>query len=183
MKIPWFLWELPKGENILAIGDKLCSFMCESFTLSVTDGDSSLEEETKGSGFNIRSFSFENYSADLFNEDGKRVENEIESSFTTKIFAFGAPHIRKNIEQVNLQVGNNGGNMIKVFFITENGTDETNITPKGRDTTNYTAGYIESCAVFPTIKQVLRFGLKLQSKGYLAVDSAVIKYRITGGAR
>lgn len=183
VKIPWFLWELPKGDNILAIGDKLCSFMCESFTPSITDGDSCLEEGAKGSGFNIRSFSFENYSADLLYEGDKRVETEIESSFTTKIFAFGAPHIRKNIEQVNLQVGNNGGNMIKVFFITENGTNETDITPKGRDTINYTAGYIDSCAVFPSIKQVLRFGIKLESKGTLAVDSAVIKYRITGGAR
>ena len=93
--------------------------------------DSSLEEGAKGSGFNIRSFSFENYSADLLYEGDKRVETEIESSFTTKIFAFGAPHIRKNIEQVNLQVGNNGGNMIKVFTVIFEVPDDYNLLTYG----------------------------------------------------
>lgn len=163
IKIPWFLWKLPKGAIVMNIGGlATLEFKYESL-----------------SSCSVRSFHFGNYSADIFN-DG---ECEIESYFATKVFTAGIPHIRKNIEQINLQLGNNGGVPIIVIFITDNGTEQETVTLFEDQTQNDTAGFIESRAVFPCIKQIIRFGLKLQSKGMLAVDSVIIKYRTTGGAR
>ena len=168
IKIPWFLWTVPKGSIAANIGATLTA----------------AEFEYSESGSKLRSFYFTDYSCDLLLDDSNnRVENAILSSFTTKIFNFGAPHIRKNIEQINLQLGNNGGEPINLFFVTENGTEQSEIIPSGNELNNYTAGYIDSRAVFPCIKQVLRFGIKLECKGTLAVDSVILKYRTLGGAR
>lgn len=167
IRIPWYIWEINFGGRILSVGDKL----------AIADFGNHNESTSKVSFYKSQLDS-ENCYDELIGSNG-----EIVSSFTTKLFDFSQPHIRKNIEQINIQLGNNNGNPIKVFFITESGVDETNILTQGNETKNYTAGYIESCAVFPCIKQALRFALKIESKGRLAVDSMILKYRSTGGAR
>lgn len=167
IRIPWYIWEINFGGRILSVGDKL----------AIADFGNHNESTSKVSFYKSQLDS-ENCYDELIGSNG-----EIVSSFTTKLFDFSQPHIRKNIEQINIQLGNNNGNPIKVFFITESGVDETNILTQGSETKNYTAGYIESCAVFPCIKQALRFALKIESKGRLAVDSMILKYRSTGGAR
>ncbi len=164
IKIPWYLWEVPKGKSLSVFGDKLTAL-----DISVIDNK-----------YQVESFYFDQRA----NKDKlSGTESEIVSSFTTKIFDFGLPHIRKNIEQLNLQLGNNDGEAINLHLITENGTEEEQAFTDGADTQSYTAGYITSRAVFPCIKQVLRLGLKFESKGTLAVDSVILKYRTLGGAR
>lgn len=168
IKIPWFLWELPKGKSISNVGDTLMAS----------------EIEYGQTGSRIRSFYFTESDRDVLQTlRGEFVEREIVSLFATKVLDFGMPHIRKNIEQINLQLGNNGGKPIKISLVTENGTEQTEIVLSGNETHNYTAGYIESRAVFPCIKQVIKFGLVLESSGMLALDSVILKYRTAGGAR
>ena len=168
VKIPWFLWEIPNGSCLINVGNTLVT----------------AEFEYNESGSKVRSFYFTDSNCDKIMDDlEKHIKVPIDSSFTTKIFTFGAPHIRKNIEQINLQLANNGGEPIEVFFVTENGTEQTNIITKGAEFSAYTAGYIDSHAVFPCIKNVVKFGLRLESRGALAIDSAVLKFRVTGGAR
>ena len=168
IKIPWFLWELPKGKSICNIGDTL-------MTSEIEYGQTNAR---------LRSFYFTESDHDILQTlRGEFVEKEIVSLFATKVLDLGMPHIRKNIEQINLQLGNNGGKPIKISLVTENGTEQTKIILIGSETHNYTAGYIESRAVFPCIKQVIKFGLVLESNGTLALDSVILKYRTTGGAR
>ena len=170
IRIPWYYWEVPKGQKLMTIGDCLS-------VVGITDSDGE---------FVVISYRFNaEGSADRFlgKETGEYITSAITSSFTTKIFDFSLPHRRKNIEQLNLQLGNNNGEAIDIYFITENGTEQTQVFTDGAETQSYTAGYITSRAVFPCIKQVLRFGLRLECKGALAVDSVILKYRILGGAR
>lgn len=165
VRIPWYCWKIGKGKKMMTIGDVL----------------SLVDIENKGEEYFINSYRF-----DLKENVDKSIDTqqEIYSSFTTKMFDFGLPHIRKNIEQINVQLGNNGGEEILVHIVTENGIDETVVFTDGKETQNYTAAYITSRALYPCIKQVIKMGLKLKCKGCLAVDSLIIKYRITtGGAR
>lgn len=168
--IPWYSWEITNVQKLAVIGNHLSS-------VNITD--------IGGKLYAISYYFNAKGTADklLDKESGKYITSAISSSFTTKIFDFGLPHRRKNIEQINLQIGNNGGVPINLFFVTENGTEQSEIITTGNDLTNYTAGYIDSRAVFPCIKQILRFGIKVECKGKLAVDSVILKYRTTGGAR
>jgi hypothetical protein len=168
--IPWYSWEINDVQKLAVIGNHLSA-------VNITD---------IGGKFYAISYYFNTKgTADklLDKESGKYITTAISSSFTTKIFDFGLPHRRKNIEQINLQIGNNGGVPINLFFVTENGTEQSEVIPSGNELNNYTAGYIDSRAVFPCIKQVLRFGIKIECKGTLAVDSVILKYRTLGGAR
>ena len=168
--IPWYSWEITNVHKLAVIGNYLSA-------VNIID---------IGGKFYAISYYFNaKGTADklLDKESGKYITSAISSSFTTKIFDFGLPHRRKNIEQINLQIGNNGGVPINLFFVTENGTEQSEVIPSGNELNNYTAGYIDSRAVFPCIKQVLRFGIKIECKGTLAVDSVILKYRTLGGAR
>ncbi len=168
--IPWYSWEINDVQKLAVIGDNLSA-------VNITDMDGKLYAISYY--FNAKGTADKLFDKEL----GEYVTTAISSSFTTKIFNFGLPHRRKNIEQINLQVGNNGGVPINLFFVTENGTEQSEVIPSGNELNNYTAGYIDSRAVFPCIKQVLRFGIKFECKGTLAVDSVILKYRTLGGAR
>lgn len=168
--IPWYSWEINDVQNLAVIGNHLSA-------VNITDIGGKLYAISYY--FNAKGTADRLYDKEL----GKYVTTAITSSFTTKIFDFGLPHRRKNIEQINLQIGNNGGVPINLFFVTENGTEQSEVILSGNELNNYTAGYIDSRAVFPCIKQVLRFGIKAECKGTLAVDSVILKYRTLGGAR
>lgn len=168
--IPWYSWEITNVQKLAVIGNHLSA-------VNITDMDGKLYAISYY--FNAKGTADRLYDKEL----GEYVTTAITSSFTTKIFDFGLPHRRKNIEQINLQIGNNGGVPINLFFVTENGTEQSEVIPSGNELNNYTAGYIDSRAVFPCIKQVLRFGIKFECKGTLAVDSVILKYRTLGGAR
>ena len=177
VKIPWFYWTLPVDGTITLIDDNIvlsyyfngetystCGIMINTLSEENVPTDKIFTEKSDSAGFEI-------------------VDTPILSTISTKLFDFGVPHIRKNVEQINLQLGNNGGKEIKVYFVTENGLEETEIYLDCNNTRSRTAGYIDSHAIFPCIKQVLRFGLKVETEGNLAVDGAIIKFRTTGGAR
>lgn len=170
VRIPWYYWEVVAVDKMAVIGD------CLSMVNIMKMDD---KYYVAGYHFNVKGASDKLLDIDT----DEFVMTAIDSSFTTKIFNFAAPHIRKNIEQINLQIGNNGAIPIKVFFVTENGTEQDEVITTGNELSNYTAGYIDSRAVFPCIKHILRFGIKLECKGKLAVDSIILKYRTTGGAR
>lgn len=180
IRIPWYYWEFPIGLSGLIStlnGSMIHSYYVDKTTTGYCAVISNtLTESNIPIDFIVQD--------EIYQEHNWIISEEpILSTATTKLFDFGLQTTRKNIEQVNLQLGNNGGKEIKVCFITENGSEETEILLDGDDTFNRSAPYIESKAVFPCIKQVLRFGLKIETTGVLAIDSAIIKFRTTGGAR
>ena len=107
----------------------------------------------------------------------------IHSSLTTKLFDFGMGGYRKNVEQVTLMLGNNGGTPITVGFVTDCGTEHDEITLDGEETQAYTAGYIRALSLSPCIRSVLRFGVRVECDGPLAVDGMTLDYKILAGAR
>ena len=168
--IPWYYWEFPSiGADeliILSLSDLI-------FARCLNMGAGTLGEA-------------ESYILDLdLKSDISNVKEviSINSSFTTKLFDFGEPSQRKNIDKINIQLGNNEGVPIKIELITECGNEETEITLEGADTESYGASFIESKALFPCIRQVIKMGLKLSSDGVIAIDGMSFKYRKSGGAR
>ena len=105
----------------------------------------------------------------------------ITSTFTTKLFDFSLPAFRKNVQLVNLSLGNNGGEPIRVEFVTEYGNEEEEIILEGDETESRRAGYIVNRAVHPCIKGIKRFGVKLSCEGNMAADGLSFDYIVLGG--
>ncbi len=112
-------------------------------------------------------------------------ENEVPINcfLQTKLFEFGAQGYLKNVDKVVLSLGNNDGAPILAEFVTDEGCEEEYITLDGEDTKAYSAGYIKSVPMRPSIRAVERFGVKLSCDGPLAVDGITLFYRVLGGAK
>lgn len=114
---------------------------------------------------------------------GGDVDVNCESTVTTKLFFFSAPHYRKNIDRIDLQFGNNGGEPITVELITDCGSETHFIEMQSPKTDKRQAGYIENRAIFPNMRQITQLALKISCKDRLIIDGMIFKYRITGGVR
>ena len=187
LKAPWFMWEFPfininNGNTIQE--NPHVSLLDDSLIVSVLNN--------MDSGQNV------NVSAYTLNTDNASTEDEIltesdstiikstysfESIAQTKIFDFGLPSYRKNVDSVNVGLGNNGGAAVNVSFITDVGTESEEITPYGAEETAYNAEFINNYHISPCIKNVGKFGIRLQCNGILAVDNLNLQYRLLGGAK
>lgn len=177
IQIPWYYWEIPSvgfaGKTpMVRVNDNLM-FVGYLQEVRVLNDAIMRVVFDKTSKFDTVQF-----------DDGRDIGiMPVVCSFTTKLFEFNAPHIRKNVERVNLQLGNNGAAPITVSFITEVGTEEQMIILEGDSAEHYAADFVESKALFPCIRNVARFGIKLFCNGNMAIDGMIIKYKYTGGSR
>lgn len=171
VKIPWWYWELPSGKYNSDIAIAVITsgtWLYIIFAPNLAAGPSVLLSDISISKFggSIK----DNYA-------------EIPSMAKTKLFDFSQPHLRKIVDKINLQLANNGGEVIGVEIITECGNEKQELLLNGTQTESYTPEYIESKAIFPCISQTVKIGLELTSTGVLAIDGIHFKYRTTGGAR
>lgn len=183
LKIPWYMWEF----SLFGDGFDLGSYRFP--TVSIIDNQLVLTSFYNAEGaknVSMMAFSVNPDEADTFDraysESGDK-EFGIESSLQTKIFDFGAPNYRKNIDLVQLSLGNNEGVPIEVQFVTDSGTEEESVVLAEGETKPDSAGYVASVSLSPCIRSVIRFGIKLSTKGILAVDGMSLHYRLLGGAR
>ena len=181
IRIPWYIWQLPKSVPYLP---SLCALNDKMFLTYYHDGITANRCSLVG---NVLSADNEPVDLICYEDDNKEdllfKENLIESKMTTKLFDFGQPSVRKNIDKINLQLGNNGGETINVKVITECGQESHEIVLTGTQTQSYTPEFIDSKAIFPCIRQVCKIGLELSSTGVIAIDGMNFKYKTSGGAR
>lgn len=186
LRIPWYYWEIPvKPYSVTANARDILIFAVD------------------GTYFDGKHWSYS--AAHTFNPDTKtderinfnhgtgeaypRPENgyyfEIRSLLQTKIFDLDMPYRNKKIPLVNIAFGNNGGNPIKVSFLTENSEreDEQIITLTESDAEKYSSQYVHNRAVRPCCPIVNRLGVRIECEGFLAVDSISFNYTALGGAR
>lgn len=167
IKIPWYLWDGITDEHSLLfnVGDVLCGITYKYATEQTLYNNSATK---------IELFKF---IAD--SDDGK----PIKSVAQTKFFDFGMPNHRKNIEFVGVTFGNNGGESITVRFLSESGEDYTTVSLYDDDTDSRNAGYIKSKILYPAIRSAVRFGVRFECEGDMAIEGLNITYRTLGGAR
>lgn len=169
IKIPWWYWELPSGEYNVEEAIAVISVGTNLYIVFYPKEPNGLLSE----------FIIKKLSTDYDTDDDEKIPSMIK----TKLFDFGKPNVRKNVDRINLQLGNNGGEAINVRIITECGEESQEIVLTGAETQSYTPGFIDSKAIFPCIRQIRKIGLELSSTGVIAVDGINFKYRTTGGAR
>lgn len=165
LKIPWYIWQGVNDASsiVFNINDTLCR-ITYSYVL--------------GAGLGSKSW-LVTYTFTADNDDGK----PIYSMAQTKFFDFNNPNFRKNIEAVGLSLGNNGGEQVKVKFITESGEDSTVVSFYSDETDSRDAGYIKSRILYPSIRSAVRFAVRFECEGNMAIEGLNITYRTLGGAR
>lgn len=176
LKIPWYFWQLWFGRNGVSksiaanCGDDLviCQGYAYGMYYAVLDENVNFDRIV--------------HTVDT-KQEYRTTDYPIKSEITTKLFEFGAQGYYKNIDKVCLSLGNNGAKPVTVSFVTDMGTESTQVTLNGADTKQFSAGYIKSVQLNPCIRQVERFGVRLSCDGPLAVDTITLNYRITGGVR
>lgn len=180
VKIPWYFWELPFEGNYFSFRDYIFF------------GKTSLIDDTpltnRGTYY-ISSVLCED-NADIYDKllvlippevGGQTLQfnisdYEILSEFETKLFTFGSPDKRKNVERVSIFTGDNEGQQITISFITESGTESENYYTNITDMS-------ECKTVLPYTKSTTKFGIKMSSGGKLAVEGITIIYRMLGVIR
>jgi hypothetical protein len=162
-KIPWYYWEVPliSNESVLLESSGFKAAFVKNNNICVCDSSVGQNEDVTADG----------------------ITEKINCNFTTKLFDFDTPSYKKNIQIVNLLVGNNGGDTIKVEFVTERGTELQEFELNDEETNLRSTEYITNKSIFPCIKAVRLFGVKVSSKGLLAVDGMQFNYRMLGGIR
>jgi hypothetical protein len=106
----------------------------------------------------------------------------IKSILQTKIFDFGEPHNYKNVHSVGLSLGHKAECEFNVKFITDGGEEQTGLFLENA-AEERSASFTKTQILMPSISQVLRFGIRIESKDYICIDGIEIDYRVTGRAR
>ncbi len=173
LKAPWYVWELPVD-----------GMLCETYgTLQLVEYKQD-DTEAPADEHVIAVYGFGAGGEDEMYSGSGTVCVPIRSIVQTKIFDFNLPNYTKNVELVNLQIGNNGGNPIRVSFVTDCGNEDEEIVPDGNDENTYSAGYVRNQRINPCIRSVVRMGVRMECDGgTLAIDGMTMNYRILGGAR
>ena len=110
-------------------------------------------------------------------------ERDIEAMLQTKVFDFNNPGTKKSVDQVYIGFGGNGEKEINVTFVSEKGEQYRSFFPHCADTTPFSAGYVSVERFLPCLAHITRLGIKIESKGNLAINSITINYRLLGGVR
>ena len=175
IRIPWYYWKLPKEYIIGALNEKMFLTYFDNLYYDHKYIITAILTENNTSTDNV----YVRIDGSTGEVSIKFSELSIKSIMQTKIFDFGVPHVKKNIEQINLQFAK-GGKKITLTTISNLGTNENDAILLNDNTENVT-GLLESCKVLLCVKQIHRLGLKLECNGPFAIDSIVLKYRILGG--
>jgi hypothetical protein len=164
LRIPWYCWELPRSSK-----QSVLTNIHDTFEYICLDCD-------KIYGCSIELGNTNDIADDM-------TTRKVDYSFTTKLFDFNAPSTKKNIQLVNLLMGANGYDVIRVELVTEHGIETQEIELDGGETHLRSAGFITNKALFPCIRAVRIFGVRISGSGDLAVDGMQFNYRMLGGIR
>lgn len=186
--IPWYVWEFPSFDTdiygyqetaFFGIGDAILF----SSYYNAESGDmcscvsASLSADNKNGADEL---------LQIDNESNAFVKEEyvIDSVIQTKFFDFGLPAHTKTISLVNVSFGNNGGEAVKISYLTENGKlDADYIYLDESEEREYSPEYIQNRVLRPCISFAKRFGMRIECAGDMTIDAISINYKIIGGAR
>ncbi len=194
MLIPWYYWELPiEPMSVIAIGSII--YMLEYAWLGTfvglqravvnmfyIDGNGAVDEVNRLEYTGEYPESAGDYDPSLWQVVLYR--NSIHSLAQTKLFDFHQPAFLKNIPMVNVTFGNNGGIPVSVKFITESNTeDESTITFNESEAEEYSVQYLHNQQFRPYSRVNVRFGIRFESEGMMAIDAISLQYTVLGGAK
>ncbi len=105
----------------------------------------------------------------------------ITSSFTTKLYNFNRPDVKKAIQQLYLSVRDDEGSVIRVSYLTDRYDIEDAFTVTGEGEKGN--GYIRTWRLTPNVSLAQAFGIRCDSETGMAVQGILLKYKHQGVVR
>lgn len=106
----------------------------------------------------------------------------IQSMLQTKLFDFGMMERFKKIEQIYIGFGEAAGE-VHMAYVTESGKKEHGVFSLHGTGDDYAPEYIQMKRFLPGVTRALKFGVRLECTGRVAIDSILIKYKPMGVTR
>ncbi len=189
-KLIWYLWEFPYDSaelfSVFLSSDDACSIVAAYAYYTESGGT----EHTEYRLYTLTEESDE----DIFLKLVKRqVDTEyfsslelqtapIQSMLQTKLFDFGMMERFKKIEQLYIGFGEAAGE-VQLMFVSERGKHEHGMFGFNGISDDYSPEYIKMKRFLPGVTRVLKFGIRLECAGRVAVDGILIKYKPMGVTR
>lgn len=171
-KMQWFIWELPK------VKETVSAIVSSSENLAVFN----FLENGKSSVCYVWEFVKDKAEDSYVLADGTQISEAVEMIIQTKIFDFGALDRFKSVEQMYIDFGKTGGEVC-LEYVTESGKrDGGGFTLIGESDMN-SPQFVKTKRFLPGVKRALKFGVRLTSKGNVAVGGVLIKYKYMGVMR
>ena len=106
----------------------------------------------------------------------------IESEIQTKLFDFGAMERFKSIEQAYVDFGKTEGETY-IEYITERGSFCKDKVTMYENKNANSPEFIKTKRFLPGIKRALKFGIRFNAKGGIAISGILIKFKYMGVTR
>lgn len=188
-KLIWYYWEFPTMEGSIFKNFFSVNEQCYLFNVSTYLPASSGVEYANYTMFRLTENELQDEclkQAGLINS-GDHIPLElvmvsIESVIQTKMFDFGAMERFKSIEQLYIGFGKAEGETA-LQYITENGTLDKGTVNIEASSDIHSPQYVETKRFLPCIKRALRFGLRITTKGRIALGGILIKFKYMGVTR
>ncbi len=178
IQIPWYIWEIDNTGlvgKIFEIKNKLMVMNSYDTSDGVMLTFSTLSADENTANDNIL----------IFNQNNELeiIEKKINSKLKTKLFDFSAAGYLKNIDRVSIAFGNNGGEPIKVGFLTDKGSENDVVTLAGSSIDERDAAFVAVKNFYVSARAVRTFGINIECEGPLIIDGLSLQYRMLGGVK
>lgn len=180
-RLEWFYWETPKSNGLDETAYLVDEAGCHIISFYVGDS-SDLKTYCHAYSYLLDENGTEDITHSIAGGSLSYSYNPINSIIQTKIFDFNAPDRYKKIEQLYIGFGETGGTTT-IKYITENGTKETGQLELYGNADEYSPEYIKIKRLLPGVKRALRFGVRLDCIGKIAVNNIILKYNYIGVVR
>ena len=178
VQIPWYIWEIDNTGlvgKIFEIKNKLMLMNSYDTSDGVMLTFSTLSADENTANDNIL----------IFNQNNELeiVEKKISSKLKTKLFDFSAAGYLKNVDRASIAFGNNGGEPIKVSFLTDKGSESDVVTLVGSSIDERDAAFVTVKNFYVSARAVRTFGVRIECEGPLIIDGLSLQYRMLGGVK
>ncbi len=187
--IPWYYWEFAflQGDNTSDEYKNACICTLDDNVVLRAYFDASSEDKSAFVGFAMDEKEYsgaDRVFRNDFNCGLLQIEDSvIKSRVATKLFELGGGIYNVNVEAVSVKLGSNDAQNVTARLITEQG-EEIVIIKDRREHTGITAvNFIRGKVLYPTVRNVTKFGLDFECDGRLCIDGLSLKYRLLGGVK
>ncbi len=175
VQIPWYIWEISDAGKLFAMNNKLIQMNSFDTSDGVMLTFSTLSADENTANDNILIF--------VQNNELEIIEKKINSRLQTKLFDFSAAGYLKNVDRASIGFGNNGGEPIKVSFLTDKGSESDVVTLVGSSIDERDAAFVTVKNFYVSARAVRTFGVKIECEGPLIIDGLSLQYRMLGGVK
>ncbi len=187
--LPWYYWDFSflKPKEIADEYKTACICMLGDSLLMRAYFDSSENNKSGFVGFEMKDNEFlpgdKIFYNDFLGKILKIGDSNIHCIAATKLFELGGGVYTFNPQSVVLQCGSNDGAEISVNILSDTGNENRVFSQKRAYKSFTDTNFIKPKRIYPTMKAILKIGIKLECDGLLSVDGLSLQYRLLGGAK